>query len=187
MHRNTVAQMRANGDPRADCYEACGPTDAVCFKRCDNQHPFAGTILQGSASGGGGGGAPATPSGGSTSTEGTAEAAPQGDKAPDAVDTAQVAKVVTDAVLADQAKRGAHTSSTSPSTSPPPSPSPSRSTGSGSTSVTKKDAPRSEIDCNPACATGKRCVVLLAGSNQCTPGAGKPRCWLVEKTHGECR
>src|SRR5688500_1294645 len=41
MHRRQVANMKANGDPRAPCYEACGPSDVVCMKECDNAHRSA--------------------------------------------------------------------------------------------------------------------------------------------------
>ena len=40
MHKQQIANLRANGEHgRAACYEACGPSDPVCLKQCDNSHP----------------------------------------------------------------------------------------------------------------------------------------------------
>ena len=173
MHKEQISQMRANGDPRADCYEACEPSAVMCMQDCDNKRPLAGSILQGSATTGGGG---SNPSG----SEGQGGAS--GQAAAPGIDQAAALQLLTEAAKVDEAKRRERRLA-SEASSPPPNTPPSSGRGSISTSTSKSAAPRSEMECAP-CASGQRCVVYIAGSKQCAPGG---KCWVVDKTHAECK
>jgi hypothetical protein len=160
MHKQTIENMKANGDPRAPCYEACEASDVMCMKKCDEAHPYAGTILQG---GGGGGGA--TVAGGDAPST-----------TPPSGVTPEQLQMLTEAAKQDAARRNATSSSMSSSSS--------SSTSSFTSSQTKSSAPPSPMDCNPPCGGGQKCVVFLQGSKQCAPGG---KCWTVDRTHGECK
>ena len=174
MHKEQISQMRANGDPRADCYEACEPSAAMCMQECDNKHPLAGTILHGRATSGGGG---STPSSSESPGGASGEAAAPG------VDQAAALQLLTEAAKVDEAKRRGRSPASEASTPPPITPS-SGGRSSISTSTSRSAAARSETECAQPCASGQRCVVYLAGSKQCAPGG---KCWVVDKTHTECR
>jgi hypothetical protein len=172
IHKQQVAQMRDNGDPRADCYDRCGPSGVMCMKQCDNSHPFAGTLLQSRPGGG---------AAGSSTPEGEPGVAPQ--QPP--IDQAATLQLLTEAAKVDAAKRREREASGSSSmpSSPPSSP-PAREPSSIRTTKTVTSTPRSDTDCAQPCAPGQKCLVFFEGTKQCTAG---PRCWIVEKTHGECR
>src|SRR5689334_17753935 len=86
VHKQQVANMKANGDPRASCYEACGPSGVVCMKECDNQHAAGALTLPT----GGGGGAPA----------GSSDAPSSG-----GIDAQAASQMLTAAALEDEARR----------------------------------------------------------------------------------
>lgn len=169
MHQQQIANMKANGDPRAPCYEACEASDLTCMRACDEKHPLAGTALQGVASGHG-------------ATSGSSAEASATDEEIQQAATLLVAAAVRD----EQAKKNAGATSSSSASESDTSVAPRTrpSTHSAVTiTETKKPAPASDMDCGP-CSAPRKCHVFLKGSKQCAPGG---LCYTVDRTRAECR